>query len=182
MSRRVRHKINDLPDEIVEAVNRQIASNKVGYREIADWINQMQIKDDDGETITVGKSSVQRYGREFLARVDRMRIISEQAKALVEADPDAPDTTLVTAANKLAVSVVVETLMASQGAIQGEKMTDVMKALAHLQRASASTEKLRLDYLRKANAAVEEIEAKAKIKGIDSETLAFIKEQIYGIV
>jgi hypothetical protein len=182
MDRRKRYKINELPEEIIEAVNRQVASGKVGYREIADWINQLEVKGDDGETITVGKSSVQRYSKEFLAKMDRMRIISEQAKALVEANPDAPDTVLVTAANKLAVSVILETLTAAQGAIQGEKMTDVMKALAHLQRATATTEKLRLDYLKKASAAVEEIEAKARTKGIDPETLAFIKEQIYGIV
>lgn len=174
MSRRKHSKIeSELPPEIVEEVNRLLVQEGKTYREIADWLKEM------GHSI--GKSSVGRYGKDFLARLERLRLVKDQARAIVEETGDRPATELHQAANELAVQLIMETLMTIPD-LEGSKASELMKALALLERSAVSRENLKMEYQKKVNQAVNKIEETAKAKGLDTETLKIIKEQIYGII
>lgn len=141
MSRRKHSKVLQLPPEIVEAVNKKLTSG-VTYREIADWINQMS----DKTGVEVSHMAVQRYGKDFLARLERLKVVNEQAKAILETNGEGPDTALAEAANKLALQLVMETLMSARNTLEGEKLTQVMRALTQLQRSAVATERLKFTF------------------------------------
>lgn len=155
MSTRRKHsKISEFPEELREAIHRKLA-NGATYEELTNWINEQAAHHG---TETVGKSSVARYGKDFLARLDRLKVVSEQARAVLEYDDGAPDTDLMSASNKIALSLITETLMKVQeGDLSKEKLSSVFRALAQLQRANVATEKLKWDVERAVQAASERI-------------------------
>ena len=180
MARRKHHKVaTELPPELVEAVNKRLVAGHT-YQEIADWLSEM------GNPVS--KSSIGRYGKDFLSRLERLRIVRDQAKTIVEDNSDRPATELNEAASALASQLITEALMAAGDAENGpqvgldKKVTDAIKALALLEKSAVARERLKLDYRLKADKAVKQIEEAAKQKGLDPETLQIIKEQIYGIV
>lgn len=171
--RRKHHKITrELPDELIEVVNKLLVEGTT-YREIADFLREK------GHEIS--KSSVQRYGKDFLARLERLRVVKEKARAIIEDDPDRPATEMAEAANLLAMNLIMETLEQLDD-LSGEKVTELLKALARLEQSGVARERLKLSYRKKADRAVKNIEDSVKSKNLDPETLRMIKEQIYGIV
>ncbi len=176
MARRKHSKIErELPPELVEEINARLVEGHT-YQEVADWLRQMGHQ--------VSKSSVGRYGKDFLARLERLRIVRDQARAIVEDNADRPATELNEAASALASQLITEALLAAGDAGQGldKKVTEAIKALALLERSAVARERLKLEFKQKAEAAVARIEQTAQKKGLDPETLAIIKEQIYGII
>lgn len=134
--RRKHHKIAGLPKEIVEAVNKLFVDGKT-YEEISAWLTEM------GNPVS--KSSVGRYGKDFISRLDRLRLVKDQAKAIVETDPDAPATEMHEAANQLAVQLIMETLMNVPN-LEGAKVTELFKALSLLERSAVAREKLKYEF------------------------------------
>ena len=172
-TKRSHSKVAKLPDEIRAAVDRQIMAG-VEYQEIADFINTMGTQ--------VSRSSVNRYGQKFMAKMERLRLAREQAKIIVESAKDGPALETVEAANQMAVQVIMERLIEMDD-LKEAKSTEVIKALALLERSATNRERLKLETKRKADEAVKNIEAAATAgrRNLDPDTLAFIKEQIYGL-
>lgn len=152
MSRRKHSKVLQLPPEIVEAVNKQLTSG-VPYERIAAYINGMS--EDTG--IEVSQMAVHRYGKDFLSRLERLKVVNEQAKAIMETASDGPDTALGEAANKMALTMIMETLMSAETAFAGEKLSTVMRALSQLQRSSVATERLKFQYDKGIAKAIEQV-------------------------
>lgn len=154
MSTRRKHsKVLQLPPEIVEAVNKQLTSG-VPYERIASYINAMSPETG----IEVSHMAVHRYGKDFLTRLERLKTVNEQAKAIMETHGDGPDTALSEAANKMAMTLIMETLMSVES-LEGSKLTDIMRALATLQRSSVATEKLKFTFDKGVAQAVEKVKA-----------------------
>jgi hypothetical protein len=161
-----------LPKELREAVDKRILAGMT-YQEIADYINGM------GHEIS--RSSVNRYGKAFLSRMEKLKLFQEQAKSIVEQAGDRPALEVVEATSQMAVQAIMEHVMQMDG-LKGAKATEIFKSLALLERSAVAREKLKADTRRKAAEAVKNIEDKASaLKNLDAETLNFIKEQIYGI-
>lgn len=137
MSRRKHHKINSFPPELVEEINQRIVNGET-YESIARWLTEEH-------ECSIGKSSVQRYGKEFTAKLERLRIIKDQAKAIIDTDPDAPATEMHEAANQLAVQLIMETLMQVPD-LGKAKVTELFKALALLERSAVAREKLKYEF------------------------------------
>ncbi|MHB1026090.1 MAG: phage protein Gp27 family protein [Desulfobacteria bacterium] len=173
--RRKHFKAEALPPEVLDALNRQLAEGRT-YREVADWLDQM------GHP--VAKSSVARYGRDFLGRLERLRVIKDQARAIVEESPDKPATELAEATNQLAMQLIMESLLKMEdlGEMKGAKTTDLFKALSLLERSAVAREKLKLDFRVKVEKATQKIEEIGRAKGLDPETLKVIREQVYGLI
>jgi len=178
-NRRKHSKITQLPPEIVEAVNKKLAGGTT-YRDIAEWINGMS--EETG--IEVSHMSVQRYGKDFLTRLEKLRLARDQARAIVEDNKDRPATEMTEAASNLAVQMIQEYFMKVQneGGEIDKGLIETMKALAQLERSSVAREKLKLEFRQKAEQAVKAIEETGRQKGLDAETLTYIKEQVYGIL
>ena len=172
-TKRSHSKVAKLPDEIRAAVDRQIMAG-IEYQEIADFINGMGAQ--------VSRSSVNRYGQKFMAKMEGLRLAREQAKIIVESAKDGPALENVEAASLMAVQVIMERLIEMDD-LKDAKSTEVIKALALLERSATNRERLKLDAKRKADEVVKNIEtaATAGRRNLDADTLAFIKEQIYGL-
>lgn len=148
-ARRKHYKIETFPREIVDAINKKLVDGYT-YEEVAAWLNEL------GHNI--GKSSVGRYGKDFLSRLERLKVVKEQAKAIIDVNPDAPATEMAEAANQLATQLIMEFLMqVDLSDMEEAKVTEVLKALSHLERSGVQREKLKFDYNRGVEAAAEKI-------------------------
>lgn len=145
--KRSHSKVAKLPEEIRAAVDRKIMAG-VEYQEIADYINAMGTE--------VSRSSVNRYGQRFMDKMERLRMAREQARIVVETAKDGPALEMVEAANQMAVQVILERLI-DMGDIKEAKSTEVLKALALLERSAVQREKLMLEYNRALTAATKQI-------------------------
>jgi hypothetical protein len=176
--RRTHSKVTqELPPELVDEINRLLKQG-VFYDDIVVFLKEK------GHNIS--RSSVGRYGRNFLNCVEELNIFREQTKIVVEQKGDAPATDMAEAASMFAIQKLFNYLLDPNLSVK--EKTEVMKVIALLEKSGVSREKLKMDYIevkeakKKADKAVQTIEETAKKKGLDPETLAIIKEQVYGIV
>lgn len=170
--RRKHHKITTFPPEIVEAVNKQLVAGKT-YAELADWLSKM------GHHI--GASSIHRYGSDFLSKLEKLKLIKDQAKAIIESNADTPATEMAEAASQLALQHITEKLMEIDG-LDDVKITELFKSIALLERSATSREKLKFDFDKGLRAATNKIKEmlQAEITG-DPELLARLTEHVDAI-
>ncbi len=172
-SRRSHHKIATLPPEIVSQVNQLLTTPGITYQGVVDFLSKHDIH--------VSHSSVGRYGKNFLSRLERIHIVQEQASAIVQEVGDRPATEMAEAANQIAVQLIMEHLMEVDD-LEGEKISEILKALARLERSATGRERLKLDFRERAKKIADEIADDLSEKGLSEETLREIKEKVYGIV
>ncbi|MEW6423164.1 MAG: phage protein Gp27 family protein [Bacillota bacterium] len=144
MTRRKHHKVATLPAEVVEAVNEMLVRGHT-YEEIADWLHQMGTP--------VSRSAVGRYGKDFLARLERVKLARDQAKAIVESNAGEPGTQLAEATTELAMSMVMETLV-SLDEKDGKKVVELLKVIPRLADSATRRESLKFQFNRGVDAAV----------------------------
>jgi len=149
MSDRRRHfKLQELPDALQRQVDQMIANGST-YRDIAAVL--------DGEGYEIGKSSVARYGKQFLTTLERLKSINEQARAIVSetgGDLDVAED----AAARVATARIVDFMM-SHTDMSEEKFSSMVHALARLQSSSVARERLSLQYEKAKSAAATELKA-----------------------
>ena len=172
-SRRRHHKIAKLPEDIVRQVNNMLATPGKTYQGVVDFLTE--------KGIHVSHSSVGRYGKDFLSRLERLQVVKDQARAIVDESGDRPATEMAEAANQLGIQLIMEALM-EVDSLEGEKISEVLKALAQLERSGTGREKLKLEYKKRAQKVAAAVEDTLKSESLPAETLKKIKEQIYGIV
>jgi len=162
------YKVEAFPEPIREAINRALVQG-VTYEEL--------VKRIAAEGYDIGKSSLHRYGSQFLQKLERVRLVREQAQAVVkEAGPESLD--MQDAISQLAVHQIAEALL-EMGVVTDEPLHKLANAFANLQRSDVMRERFKADFARKAEKAVANIERKAK--SLDPETMRVIREEIYGI-
>ena len=171
-SRRRHHKIAKLSPEIVSQVNQLLTKPGVTYQGVVDFLTE--------KGIHVSHSSVGRYGKDFLSRLERLQVVKDQARAIVDESGDRPATEMAEAANQLGIQLIMETLMAVDS-LEGEKISEVLKALAQLERSGTGREKLKLEYRQRVKKTAEKVEGHLKKKGASAETVKFVREEILGI-
>lgn len=147
--RRSHPKILDLPEELVQTVNNLLTDGTT-YDDVVAFLK------NHGHEIS--RSSVGRYGKNFLARLERLKVVRDQAKAIIDDNPDRPSTEVAEAANLLGTQVIMERLMELElDDLQGEKVTELLKALSQLERSAVSREKLKFEFTRGVDAATTKI-------------------------
>jgi len=139
--------ISILPPELVSAINEQLV-NGATYEEIADYIR--------GHGHEISKSSVGRYGKDFLGKLERLRVVKEQAKTIVSESKNGPALEMTEAATQLALQLIMERLVAVED-LGDTKGGELLKALALLERSAVQREKLKMDAGKLLDVAVERI-------------------------
>ena len=158
------------PPEIVEEINNRLVDGYT-YAKIVEWLREM------GHQLS--PMALQRYSKDFLARLDRLKQVREQAKAIVESNQDAPGTQLAEAANEMALSMVMETLMVMDNPLQEAKVTELLKVVPKLADAATRREALKLQFNKGVEAAVNKLKTEIQ-REIGSNP--GLKDQICGIV
>ncbi len=144
MTRRKHHKVNTFPPEIVDEINKRLLEGRT-YAEIVDWLKQMGHQ--------LGTSSLQRYSKDFLASMERLKMIKEQAKALVRESGDTPGTEMAEAASQLALELIISKLQKAKE-LDEMDIADIIKAIPRLEQSAVRREALKFQFNKGVDAAV----------------------------
>jgi len=126
-------KIDNLPLPMKQQVDERLLAGQT-YEAIADWLNEQ------GEEIHL--SSVGRYGKKFLKKFEEVRIAKDFAKILAEDNVERPTTELHEANNMLMSQILMEALV--DGSMDPKQRLAAAKAIASLQQAQVSNERLKI--------------------------------------
>ncbi len=160
----------ELPSELIEVVNQKLVGGFT-YLEIAEFLK--------GLGHEISQASVGRYGRDFLSKLEKLKLVKEQARAILT-ETEGLSLEMEEASVQMALSKIMEFLM-ELDSLQGEKAHKIMMALARIQSSSVSRERLKMDYRKKAQAAAEEVTKVAKSGGLSDAAVEEIRTKILGI-
>ena len=141
-----------LPDGLVKAINERLVAGET-YESIAEYIR--------AQGHEISKSSIGRYGKDFLSKLERLRVVKEQARTIVSENKDGPALEMTEAATQLALQLIMERLVAVDN-LNSAKDGEILKALALLERSAVQREKLKMDASKLLDVAVERIKSNLK--------------------
>lgn len=130
---------------------------------------------------TIGKSSIHRYGQQFEERLQTLKLVTEQARAVVTAAPDDEDTV-----NQALVRMVQEKLFSvvMEMQVDPEKvnLSGLTRSIAELSRSSIQVKKYAADIKKQViEDAVKAVDSTAKKGGLSDEAANEIRRKILGI-
>lgn len=130
--------------------------------------------------IDISSSSLHRYGSDFRSRLDSVKMITEQARAVVAEAPD-DEGAINEALMRLVQEKLFTLVMDAELDASNMKLSSVAKAIADLGRASVSQKRLAADARKQA---LEEAAASAenvgRAQGLTPEGVAAMREAIMG--
>ncbi len=141
-----------LLDGLVKAINERLVAGET-YESIAEYIR--------AQGHEISKSSIGRYGKDFLSKLERLRVVKEQARTIVSENKDGPALEMTEAATQLALQLIMERLVAVDN-LNSAKDGEILKALALLERSAVQREKLKMDAGKLLDVAVERIKSSLK--------------------
>lgn len=177
--RRSHSKVDKLPQELREAINDAIVNKKMTYKDITRLINEQ------GHAIS--QKSVERYGKNFLTKLDRISATREKAQAIIESSQD-KKLDMTEATSIVATDLLMNMMINAQdeGKEVDKTTLSAMRTLATLERSAVSREKLRFEYdkgVKKAIATVkaelsEELKQHPDVLGRISEILNQVEDEL----
>jgi hypothetical protein len=173
--RRKHHKIQELPPEIVAAVNEWLARGKT-YAQIAE-----RLRESGHE---VGTSSVGRYHQSITSAARELNLISEQIKPVLAQVRENPNLELGSVAAQIGLVKVIELMNSDK--LDDEKsrasaLSSLCAAASMLQRSQAAAEKYRMEWVKEAQKIKAEIAAAAKDDGLTQEKIDRIFQKLTGV-
>lgn len=171
-----RKRIEGLPTDVKSWLDAALVEgNFSGYETLAGELKSRGYE--------IGKSSVHRYGQEFEERLKALRMVTEQARAVVEHSPDEEDA-VTQALVRLTQEKLFGVLMDMQVDPEKVNLAGITRSIAELARSSISVKKWAAEARAKIAAKISDLEAQAKEGNgrLDPETLRRVREEIYGLV
>jgi len=171
-----RSAVLSLPETLKAELDRRlVASGFAGYEQLSAWLAE------HGQSI--GKSSIHRYGEQFEQRIRSLKLVTEQARAIVAESPD-HENAVGDALARLVQEKLFAVLMDLQVDPEQIDIHKIGRLIADLGRATISQKKWAAEARQAAIA-----EVKSKIDGLersgtrtlDKETLRAIREEVYGL-
>lgn len=168
-----RSKVHALPKAVKAWLDGALVDgNFGGYEGLAEELK--------GRGYDVSKTSIHRYGQAFEERLSTLRLVTEQAKAVVEASPDDDD-----AVNQALIRVTQEKLFTVMMDLKIDpKQVDIAKitrSIADLSRSSTASKEYANKVKLRAKEAAKDIAAVAKKAGLTDEAVNEIKKRILGV-
>lgn len=174
-----RSKVEQLPAELKAWLDARLVDNGFsGYDLLEEEINARLAA--AGADFTVGKSSIHRYGSAFSDRLKALKLVSEQAKAVISESPDDEDA-VSQALIRMTQERLFNVLMEMQVDPDQLDLTKLTRAIADLSRASVGNKKYAAEVKTRAAVAAQEVDKVVKRAGMSSETADLIRRQILGI-
>ncbi len=165
--------VETLPKEVKEWLDRALVeSNFSGYKLLAE---EMKARGYE-----ISKSAIHRYGQDFEDRLKTLKMVTEQARAVVQAAPD-EDGAVNDALVRLTQEKLFGVLMEIDVDPETVDLAKLAKAVDELGKASVM-QKLWLSEVRaKAEAAAANVETIAKKGGLSSASVEQLRREILGI-
>ncbi len=163
-------KIDKLPESVIAAVNDAIVNKRKTYKEIEEWLKA------DGYDIS--QSAVQRYGKNFLKKLERITMAREQAKTIIETSSGLK-TEMSEATSTVAFQLLMDMLINTDSKELDKNTLNAIKTLATLERSTVSREKLKMSYDKGVKEASDSIKRQMREELINYPELV---EQMYKII
>lgn len=175
-----RAKITRLPDEIRAQLDRELVKRGFsGYDALETWL--------DGLGISIGKSSIHRYGKSLERKLSAIRASTAAAKLIAQEAPDDADQRSGAVMSMLQTEIF-EMLVGLQEVededdpvARAKILSSLAKNVATLSRASVHQKRHEIEIRAKLELAADKIARVAKKGGASAETLATIRSEILGI-
>jgi len=159
----------ELPIEVRHEVDRLLLEPGVTYGELTDYL---KVKGYD-----ISRSSLGRYGKEFMASYQQLRQIEDQARALVSETGEG--LVLEEAASKLFTQEIVKLLIARD--IDLRVIPRLVSDFAKLQSSSIQRERIKAEFGKRVEKTADEATKVAKAHGLSAAAAAEIRAKILGI-
>jgi hypothetical protein len=175
-----RGKITLLPDEIrAELERRLIAGGFSDYAGLAGWLNDALIKEGLEESIS--RSAIARFGQDFAAKCEAIKLATEQAKTIVAVVGD-DEGTMNEALIRLIQQLSWDILVKNQDADIASLLPKMGVMVAKLSKASVDQKKYVADVREKTRSTAEDVVKVARTGGLSEEKAEEIRRKILGIV
>lgn len=174
-----RSKVEQLPDSIKQWLDAElIKGGFAGYELLEEEVNRRLVTAH--ADFKIGKSSLHRYGSQFEDRVKALKLVSEQAKALIDGSPDDEDAVsqaLIRMTQEKLFNVVLDL------EVDPEKLnlSGITRAIADLSRASISGKRYAAEVKSRVLSAAEAVTQITKKAGLGTDAVNAIRSQILGI-
>ncbi len=166
--RKRRGKAKELPPHVAEQVDRLLVEGS-SFEEIGSFLAE---QGHDIEKTTIG-----RYGNDFLECYRRLRVIEEKSRALASDNEDG--LVLGEAASRLFAQMIIESQL--KGEIKIDILPKLLSDFARLQSSNVQRERLRLEFRARVEKAAEEVGQKTRKNGLSEEAAEEIRRKILGI-
>lgn len=128
----------------------------------------------------ISKTGLHRYGQDFGERLKTLKLVSEQARAVVEAAPD-EDGAVNDALVRLTQEKLFSVLLDIEIDPETVDVTKLARAVADLGKASVMQKRWLNEVRAKAQAAAEDVATTVKAAGLSDEAAAAIRQKILGV-
>lgn len=181
-NRRAHSKVSKLPAKFRVAIADAIARRGATYDELTElvngWVRDGKIKPEQAPS----RAGLARYGKYYLARMEQLNLVREQARSIVAA-ADADGMVLDEAATNLVLNEIMSIFM-QRDPEQGLKPGDVARiaaGLGKLQQSSAIREKVKSDFAKRAQAAAKKATSAMKRAGASKEAIEQVDKILMGL-
>jgi len=170
-----------LPQDLQSELDKKLISNGFSdYAGLACWLGE--------KGFVISPSSIHRYGKDFKVKVENIKLLTAQAKAIVENTGD-DDNAVGDALSTLAQSKLFDLLLRFdiEAGLSGEDdkggvdFLGLVRAVSQLNRSSVTVKKFREEMREKARQAMDMIKKEIKYKGGVSDQTIHDVEVILGI-
>jgi hypothetical protein len=131
------------------------------------------------EGFSISKSAIHRYGQSFQKQLETIKIVTEQAKILVE-NIDDEENNLAEALTRLAQQKAFSALVELEDTT-GVTFPELSKSISELNKTSIANKKYSHEVKTRIKAAAEDVEKVARSGGVSDSTIDEIKRRILGI-
>lgn len=169
-----RSKVEALPDEVREELNRRLVGSAFSdYEAHAAWLAERGFE--------IRKSSIHRYGAKFEDKCVALKMVTEQARAIVAESPD-DDNAVNEALIRLAQEKTFGVLMDMEIDPDQVQLPKLIRSIADMGRASVQQKKYQAETRKAAlEDAATKVDKVGKAKGVSKETIELFRREILGI-
>lgn len=169
-----RSKVEGLPSDVKAWLDQALVQNNFSQYEL--------LSAELGKRgYEIGKSGLHRYGQQFEERLKTLRVVTEQARAVVQAAPD-EDGAVNDALVRLTQEKMFSILMEMNVDPEAVDLPKLARAVAELGKASVAQKRWQAEARKQALAdAAKEAGEAAKSAGLTDEAAAQIQKRILGV-
>ncbi len=169
-----RSKIALLPEDIRSELERRlITSGFSNYDAIAQWLRE--------QDVDISRAAVHRFGKDFAAKCEAIKMATEQAKTIVSVVGD-DEGNMNEALIRLIQQLSFDILIKNQDADIASLLPKMGVMVAKLSRASVDQKKYMAEVREKTKQTAEDVVKVAMQGGLPDDKAEWIKKRILGIV
>ena len=171
---RVKSRIDELPEELVDLINKKLSDVSYTYQEIAEEITSKGYE--------ISKSSIGRYALRKNKAALRLKEACETTKVLVETMKQNNDLEASEAASMILVNQLTQRIASAQEEFDNMPLDKAGRLIVQLQRSTVFKEKFKLEYKKGIKDAADQIKTELKKElNMQPELLERINQVVNGV-